>query len=175
MQTGIKVRDAMTKKPVFINPNFTVLQSVKKMLKDKVGSLVVKYDHKLIGIITEKDIVKKAVSKELDPSKVLVSEIMTKKVVTISPERDLYEAMVKMNKNKVRRMPVMDNNKFLGLLTMNDILRFQPDLFELILDRIGYEKPEEGEVHNLGYCEKCGSYGPIYKENKKSLCGACRY
>ncbi|MCD4666708.1 hypothetical protein K8R47_02765, partial [archaeon] len=44
-----------------------------------------------------------------------------------------------------------------------------------ILDRIGYEKPEEGEVHNLGYCEKCGSYGPIYKENKKSLCGACRY
>ena len=175
MQTGIKVRDAMTKKPIFVTPNFTVLQSVKKMLKEKVGSLVVKYDHKLIGIITEKDIVKKAVAKELDPSKILVSEIMTKELVTIAPEKDLYEATIKMNKGKVRRMPVMDNNKFLGLLTMNDILRFQPDLFELLLDKIGYERSEERSCYNLGYCEKCNSYGPIYKENKKSLCGACRY
>ena len=61
---------------------------------------------------------------------------MTTKIVTITPEKDIYDAIVLMNKENLRRLPVTVNGRVIGLITLRDILTLQPTLFDLILDMV---------------------------------------
>ncbi|MBS3134877.1 CBS domain-containing protein [Candidatus Woesearchaeota archaeon] len=135
MKSGIKVMDAMTKKPVWVDPKKTVRECTKLMLDKHVGSLLVEEGNKLIGLLTERDLVK-MVSLGIDPNKTKVKQVMTAKIVTITPEKDIYDAIVLMNKENLRRLPVVLNGRIIGLITLRDILTLQPTLFELIMDRI---------------------------------------
>src|SRR3989344_76183 len=108
MKSGIKVMDAMTKKPVWVDPKKTVRECTKLMLDKHVGSLLVEEG----------------------------KQVMTAKIVTITPEKDIYDAIVLMNKENLRRLPVVLNGRIIGLITLRDILTLQPTLFELIMDRI---------------------------------------
>ncbi|MFH1210217.1 MAG: CBS domain-containing protein [archaeon] len=173
MKTGIKVCDAMTKKPEIITPNLSLVEAAQKMLNNGVGSLIVKEQNKLVGIITEKDMVK-AVSNKLDPIKSKVSNIMVQKIVTIDPKLDIYDALVKMNKEDVRRMPVISNGKLIGLLTMKDILKLSPTLYDLRIEKfkIREEESKLSSIHST--CNNCGSLAPLYKAGNKYLCAACK-
>ena len=135
MKTGIKVIDAMTKKPVSVTQDDTIRNCTQLMLNKHVGSLLVKEGEKLLGFLTERDLVR-MISMGVDPNTTRVKQIMTKKIVAISPEKDIYDAIVLMNKENVRRLPVIINNKIIGLITVRDILTIQPTLFELIMDKI---------------------------------------
>tara|TARA_Y100000034_G_scaffold105645_1_gene133122 strand:+ start:1956 stop:2390 length:435 start_codon:yes stop_codon:yes gene_type:complete len=135
MKTGINVMDAMTKKPISVTPEETVRNSTQMMLDKHVGSLLVKEGENLLGFLTERDLVR-LISMGVDPNTTKVRQIMTTKIVTISPEKDIYEAILLMNKENVRRLPVMVNEKIIGLITLRDVLTIQPTLFELILDRV---------------------------------------
>jgi CBS domain-containing protein len=139
MKTGIKVIDAMTKKPVFITPDETIIKCTKLMLSKHVGSLVIKKEEKLLGFLTERDLVR-VISFGIDPKTTKVKQVMTTKMVTITPDRDIYDAIVLMNKEDVRRLPVILNNRIIGLITLRDILTIQPTLFELILDRVSIKE-----------------------------------
>jgi signal-transduction protein with cAMP-binding, CBS, and nucleotidyltransferase domain len=143
MKTGIKVIDAMTKKPVSVTQDDTVRSCTQLMLDRHVGSLLVKDGEKLLGFLTERDLVR-MISMGVDPNTTRVKQIMTKKIVAISPEKDIYDAIVLMNKENVRRLPVIINNKIIGLITVRDILTIQPTLFELIMDKVSI-----GESHRL--------------------------
>ena len=143
MKTGIKVIDAMTKKPVSVTQDDTIRNCTQLMLDRHVGSLLVKEGEKLLGFLTERDLVR-MISMGVDPNTTRVKQIMTKKIVAISPEKDIYDAIVLMNKENVRRLPVIINNKIIGLITVRDILTIQPTLFELIMDKISI-----GESHRL--------------------------
>ncbi len=127
--------DAMTKKPISVTPEETVRNSTQMMLDKHVGSLLVKEGENLLGFLTERDLVR-LISMGVDPNTTKVRQIMTTKIVTISPEKDIYEAILLMNKENVRRLPVMVNEKIIGLITLRDVLTIQPTLFELILDRV---------------------------------------
>ena len=135
MKSGIKVMDAMTKKPVWVDPKKTVRECTKLMLDKHVGSLLVEEGNKLIGLLTERDLVK-MISLGINPNKTKVKQVMTAKIVTITPEKDIYDAIVLMNKENLRRLPVVLNGRIIGLITLRDILTLQPTLFELIMDRI---------------------------------------
>lgn len=139
IKTGIKVIDAMTKKPVSVTPNDNITNCTKLMLEKHVGSLLVKEDEKLLGILTERDLVR-MISLGIDPQTTKVKQIMTTKIVTITPEKDIYEAIVLMNQENLRRLPVVLNNRIIGLLTLRDILTLQPTLFDLILSRISIKE-----------------------------------
>ena len=143
MKTGIKVIDAMTKKPVSVTQDDTIRNCTQLMLDRHVGSLLVKEGEKLLGFLTERDLVR-MISMGVDPNTTRVKQIMTKKIVAISPEKDIYDAIVLMNRENVRRLPVILNNKIIGLITVRDILTIQPTLFELIMDKISI-----GESHRL--------------------------
>jgi len=143
MKTGIKVIDAMTKKPISVTQDDTIRNCTQLMLNKHVGSLLVKEGEKLLGFLTERDLVR-MISMGVDPNTTRVKQIMTKKIVAISPEKDIYDAIVLMNKENVRRLPVIINNKIIGLITVRDILTIQPTLFELIMDKISI-----GESHRL--------------------------
>jgi len=173
MKTGLKVLDAMSQNPVTISPTKTILECSRVMLKKNIGSILIVNGNNLQGILTEKDLVN-FIAKGLNPKKVLVSKIMTKKIDTIEPEADLFEALTKMKIEKVRRLPVVYKNKLAGMLTLNDILKIQPALFEIIQERAKIEssiispKPIEGE------CELCDNYGKIYEVDGQYLCEECR-
>ncbi|MBU2634616.1 MAG: CBS domain-containing protein [Nanoarchaeota archaeon] len=175
METGIKVCDAMTKKPEVITPNIYLNEASKKMLIGGVGSLIVKENDKLVGMLTEKDIVK-AISNNLNPSTTTVNNIMVKKIITIDPKKDLYEAILKMNKEDVRRMPVISsNNKLIGLLTMKDILKLSPVLYDLRIEKFKIKEEDEKISHLPSTCENCGSIAPLYPIKNRFLCTACKH
>ena len=135
MKSGIKVMDAMTKQPVFVTPEIKVIECSTLMLEEHVGSLIVKEDEKLLGVLTEKDLVR-IISLGIDTKMTEVKRIMTTRIVTISPEKDIYDAILLMNKENLRRLPVILNDRIIGLITLRDILTLQPTLFELILDKV---------------------------------------
>ena len=140
MKAGIKVYEAMTKNPVIISPDVELPVCARKMLSNNVGALLVKHKNKLVGIITEKDIVEQAVGKELNLKKTKVKDIMSTMMIVISPEADLMEAIHKMKREDVRRLPVVHENKLVGLLTQKDIISMKPDLFVHLVSTIKRRK-----------------------------------
>ena len=89
MKTGVKVLDAMTKNPVVVSPEMSLISCAKTMLNHKVGSVLVKDNGNLLGIVTEKDLVRKVVAKNLDTKNTPIKKIMTKRVLTISPNEEI--------------------------------------------------------------------------------------
>lgn len=136
--------DAMTKSPVIVNSSISIKECSKIMLKEGVGGVIVK-DKNSIGIITEKDIIEKVVAKNLDPEKTSAKKVMTKNMVIISPDKDIYDAIIKMKEKDVRRLPVIHNGDLIGLLTEKDILKIEPSLFDLLVER--YKIREEDKKH----------------------------
>ena len=136
VKTGYQILDVMTTQPIKITKENTV-QSAAQVMKEKgVGSLLVTEKAKLVGILTEKDIVVKLTVPGYHPSDVTVNQIMTKDVITIEPGRDLYDAIVLMKNSDVRRLPVMDEDNLMGIITLKDVLKIEPALFELVQENI---------------------------------------
>ncbi len=183
MKVGIKVGDIITRKFVSVDPNITIMECAKLMTKKGVGSLVVKKDQKIKGIATEGDIIK-AVAKGLNISKTKVDKIMTKKIIGISPSKDIYDALVMMKKKKVRWLPALINKNIIGLLTEKDILKIQPDLFDIAIQnmRIAEEKEKFKRIRAVdeyrwvreGPCQECGAFDLLYKVGNRYLCATCR-
>lgn len=111
------------------SPKLSVVEAAKIMLQNKIGSLIVVDDGRMVGIVTNRDIMK-AVAENEDLSKVLVQDIMTRKVITISPSNTLEDAVDLMVKFKIKRLPVLDENKLVGILTVSDIIVVEPKLIQ---------------------------------------------
>ena len=139
MKTGIKIIDAMTNRPRSIGPDETITNCTKLMMDKNIGSLLVKEEEKLLGFLTERDLVK-MIALGINPSTTKVKRVMTTRIVTIAPEKDIYDAIILMNKENLRRLPVILNDKVIGLITLRDILTIQPTLFELIMDMVDIKK-----------------------------------
>ena len=190
MKIGVKVGDVMTREFVFVSPNATVAECSKVMIAKKVGSLIVKSDHQLEGILTEGDVIK-AIAKSKNLSKIKAKDVMSKKVLTVSPSADMYEALKKMRGKKIRWLPVTVKNHVIGMLTVKDILRIEPSLFDIVsefqpikeeyekLKAIGLRKKRkseaQGEVWSKeGECEECGLYGVLYSIDGRMICEDCK-
>ncbi len=175
MKTGISVHDAMTKKPVTASPDETIQDCAKKMAREQVGSIVIKDKGELVGIISEKDIVERVVAKGMDVGKTKAREIMIKDLVTITPERDLYDALLLMGHEEIRKLPVVDGKKFLGLLTAKDILKIEPALFDIFSTKIEELREEEDKPIKWmeGICERCSFQGPVQRIKGKFICTSC--
>ncbi|NPE26689.1 CBS domain-containing protein [Methanococcoides sp. SA1] len=181
MSTGLKVGDLMTRNFTHILPETSLKECAKIMIKKKVGSLIIKEDHKLKGILTEKDIVwavAKKSSQKLEEIK--AKDLMTKKVTTIKPGADIAHALKKFKKKKVRRLPVVERKKLIGLITVSDILRIDPGLFHSMAETLKI-KEERAKIqrHNItakrksGICEDCGELEILYEDESQWLCSEC--
>jgi len=152
------------------------------MVKKRVGSLIVKEGDRLKGILTEKDILWVLVKKSKKYLKdISAKELMKRKVVTVKPSVDIVDAVKKMTKSKVRRLPVVESGKVIGMLTINDILRIDPGLFEMISETVKIKeetaKLNRGEKSKIsrkdGMCEECGEYDLLYGDDGQYVCGSC--
>ena len=104
-----------------ISAEHTVSDSAKLMDEKNLGSLLVEESSKVIGIITERDILRKVVAKGKDPKSTSIKETMTSPIITISQEDAVENANELMTKNRIRRLLVKDNDKVIGIITLRDV------------------------------------------------------
>lgn len=138
----------MTQQPITVSKEATLQQCAEVMEKHHVGALLIE-DERLVGIITEQDIVRKSVIKDNIPSKTLVKDIMEQYLITIPPDADIFEALEIMRDKNIRHLPVMNNGDMVGLITTKDILKIEPDLFDMLANTIQLREMGR-KTHRLG-------------------------
>jgi len=181
MDTGIKVGDIMTRNFIHVAPDTDLRTCARTMVKKRVGSLIVKEGDKLKGILTEKDIIWAIVKKsKKDLKNIQAKALMRRKVITIKPNADITDAMAKFKKKKLRRLPVVENGKLIGFLTIKDILKIDPDLFQMIAETLKIKeetaKLKRSDIEaprKQGICEECGDYDILYHDEAQWLCDKC--
>jgi CBS domain-containing protein len=137
----MNVADVMTRASVTDSSAATIKAAASLMWAQQTGSLVVVDGAELIGIITERDVMK-AVARGLDPAEVTVSEVMTPDVVTVSPDTPLYEVARMMAARWIRHLPVTDDSGVVGMVSQRDLVGIfaaldnDPDVIELAADEM---------------------------------------
>ncbi len=184
MKSRITVGDVMTRKFVAVRPETSLYACSKEMVKNKVGSLIIKNDDKVHGILTEGDIIN-AMVKRKNPNirRIQARDIAVRKLITIKPDEDILTAISKMRKSYHKRLPVVAGGKVVGMITIKDILKIQPGLFTEISDsfkiREEIEKMQRvsqangARLRGEGICEECGNFETLYKTDGALLCENC--
>lgn len=175
METGIRVGDVMAKGIVTINPNDTVKKACQIMAKHDISGLTVLEKGKLVGMVTQGDLVP-MVAASKDPSSTKVKEIMGRKLINIDPDADISMAAKLMVDNKVKRLPVLREDKLVGVITQADIVRISPSVYDLIFEKAQAEAGAllENAVGMSGECEECGNYNENLRNvNGTLVCEEC--
>ena len=115
------VRDAMTEDPRSIGASASVVEAARLMREEHIGSLPITDDQQLVGMITDRDITTRVVAEAADPKLTSVGDVSSGDPISIEPEKDLEEALLLMARHQVRRLPVVDNGKLVGIVAQADI------------------------------------------------------
>jgi CBS domain-containing protein len=117
------VRETMTLNPTSVRPDLPVSEAARLMRSEDVGSLPVVDGERLVGVVTDRDIAVRLVAEGKDPESVPVSEIHTRESVTVEPDQGLDVALEEMARHQVRRLPVIEDGRLVGILAQADIAR----------------------------------------------------
>jgi len=128
----LKVRDVMVREVITVDENSSVKEAVDIMNEFQIGSLIVLEKGKAKGIVTERDFLRRVTAEAKDIMNTKVKEIMTTPLVAVEPGTDLEEAMKLMFKNKIKKLAVVDSNKLVGIVTLTDIARVQPQMIRML-------------------------------------------
>ncbi len=139
---SLRVEDVMIENVVTIEANTPVKKAVEIMNKHEIGCLIVTKGDKPIGILTERDMLKRVLAKSRNPETTMVSEIMTVPVIEISPATSLEEAAKLMFDHNVKKLPVVSGGKLVGLVTLTDLARFQPKIIRILKRIINENTPK---------------------------------
>ncbi|UCH03953.1 MAG: CBS domain-containing protein [Candidatus Thorarchaeota archaeon] len=122
MADALIVKDVMTKEVKVTGPDSNVKEVVAAMNKFDIGSIIVVQDNKPVGVISERDVLRRVVEPCLSPETIAARQIMTHPVITIHESASLTEAVRIMAEKRVRKIPVMKKKKLVGIITYTDIL-----------------------------------------------------
>jgi len=134
------VKDVMRKNIVVAKPDVTIREASKVMGDMHIGSLVVREGDDILGILTERDVLL-AVARGVNPEEAMVDEVMSKNVVTIDPEKRLEDAVDLMVEHKIKKLPVVDGKKLVGIITASDIVVVEPKLVANIASLMSLKLP----------------------------------
>ena len=115
----------------------------------------------------------------MEEKKFIVKEFMATKLVTFTEDMDIFEALAVMRDYEVRHLPVVDEGRLLGLVTMKDILKIEPDLFDILVEKMEIAEESRKPINTLtareGLCETCGQFRYDLKVvDGVHMCGKCR-
>jgi CBS domain-containing protein len=141
---GKRVRDAMTPNPRTVNESDSVVEAARIMEAEDIGSIpVVDRDGILLGMITDRDIAIRAVGAGRDPRTTTVGDVATKQVSPAYPDEPLDEALEQMVYRQVRRLPVIEDDRVIGILAQADMVHeLKPKEAGKLVDQISHE-PEK--------------------------------
>lgn len=118
----MKVKDCMCNEVCYCTPDSTVKDCATLMCNNHVGCIPVCDNSKnVVGLVTDRDIILRTIACNKDVNSTPVSEIMTCQICCCTPDTDIKEAENLMSQNQIRRIPVVDNNKIVGILTLGDL------------------------------------------------------
>jgi len=132
---SLKVEDVMVEDVVSVSEKATVREAAELMNKHEIGCLVVVKKGKPVGIVTETDMVKRVILKLVDPEKTKVSEIMSEPLVIGNPQMDVDEASKIMQRQKIKKLPVVERGRLVGLVTTTDLVR-SPEVIKMMIRAI---------------------------------------
>lgn len=142
MDSGLLVRDVMSKNVKTVRPNSTINEVVRKMNKFEIGSIIVTDGEKPVGIITERDILRRVLEVTIASEAMKAKEIMSSPILTIASQATTEEAATLMNSKRIKKIPVLEDGKLIGIVTSTDIVRSEPKMVET-LSSMMWKKPKE--------------------------------
>jgi CBS domain-containing protein len=177
---NVKVGDVMTVNVISMGVNDTVKAAAKVMRENDIASVLVMKDDLAEGIVTEKDIINKVVAEGGNPSKMKLKDIMSSPLIFAGVDDGIEDAAVEMRDRNIRRLPVTDGKKIVGIITDSDISRYHPALRLIIEEGVRLDSPEinvplEGEEFLVeGVCENCENYTEKLRNiDGRWLCKEC--
>jgi CBS domain-containing protein len=117
----MKIREIMTPNPVTVDASTPVIQAAEAMRQNDIGDVVVRKNGKLCGIVTDRDIVVRALGAGKDPKDTSIESICSHEIVTVTPDQDTAEAVRLMRDRAVRRLPVVQDGAVLGIISLGDL------------------------------------------------------
>lgn len=120
----LKVREAMISNPITVTPNALIYEAAKTMRDKEIGSVIIVDKGKVLGIATERDLVRRVLAENKDPKVLPISAIMSKPVISISPDEDLVDAAQLMKEKGIKRLIIMDGDKLLGIMTTSELTNY---------------------------------------------------
>ncbi|HTQ47839.1 MAG TPA: CBS domain-containing protein [Polyangiaceae bacterium] len=115
------IRNVMSRNVLTLSPTATLADAARTMRDSNVGAVIVEDQGKLVGLVTDRDIVVRAVAQERDPKSTQLSEACSKTLVSLTPDDDTDRAVEVMREKSVRRLPVVEKGKVVGILTLGDL------------------------------------------------------
>jgi len=137
------VRDAMTEDPRSIGPSVSVVEAARLMREGDIGSLPITDDEKLVGMITDRDITTRVVAEGSDPKVTSVSDVYSRDLISVEPDEGIEEALRLMAHHQVRRLPVVENGRLVGIVAQADIALREKEKTSELVEAIS--EPSEGE------------------------------
>jgi CBS domain-containing protein len=134
------VKDVMNTNVVVAKAEATIREASEVMNKYNIGSLVVVKDSGIAGIITEHNVLE-SVAAGRNPDETKIAEIMSPEVVTVAPDSTVEQAVDLMVKHKIKKLPVVDGDKLMGIITASDIIVVEPKLVASIANLISMKLP----------------------------------
>jgi len=179
------VKDIMSANVVTMPPDASVFEVSKSMSEMDISSVIIIDKERPVGIITEADIVRRVIAEEKDTKTTTAAEIMTSPIIHVEPGTGLTDAMRVMAKSNIRRVAVLKNNSLAGIITSRDILRWSPELIDILVESLRLRNEEssrdrsEDEDDELiaygGECSNCGEYSTdLVLEDDEYVCESCR-
>ncbi len=127
-EAAMKVSEAMHIGVTWATPNTPVIELARLMLKDEIGAIPIGHADRLVGMVTDRDIVCRCIALGLDPHKVVARDVMSKGVVWCREDEELADAALLMQDKQVRRLPVINESKrMVGMLALGDVWHTAPD------------------------------------------------
>ena len=125
---GKSVKEVMTSNPVTVEADASVVEAARVMKKEDTGIVPVTAGGRLVGTITDRDIVVRVLAEEKDPQATTVRDVASTELVTVDPQQELYEALRLMARNQVRRLPVVEGDgRLVGIVSQADVARQADD------------------------------------------------
>lgn len=172
MEEKIRVGDCMTKNVITITPEESIQSAAKKMKSNKIGCVVVSKDNKIMGVVTERDLVWNYVAEGKGET---VRDVMSKPAITVGPEMDIMEAAKLMKQKGIKKLPIVRDAKLVGIITDSDIMRLSPAVCDVLVEaaKIRYCEPGDEEATE-GVCDECGKESDFLKiVEGRHICENC--
>jgi len=118
-----QLRDIMIKRVITITRDKSAQEAAKLMAEHSAGSLIVVNGDDIVGIVTERDLVRKVCTKDVASSKVALTDVMSSPVISAEPDMPIEIAVQRMFNNKIRRLPILENGKLVGIVTVSDLAK----------------------------------------------------
>jgi len=128
---SLKLKKIMVKDIVTVKTDVTVKRAVEVMNEYEIGCLVVVNDGKPVGIVTERDMLKRIIHELREPEKTNVIDIMSKPLIAVAPKMSAGDAAKLMFERKIKKLPVVENGRLVGLVTLTDLVR-SPDVLDFL-------------------------------------------